>query len=108
VTKTGDAAREPGWKRTVRRLYFAAFALVFVETAAMLYVFHETFESGAPTPEGVRTEALINHGETRYVAPADKAFADRLFDVALIAIPSLIAAALFAHFVLRVRLFDRR
>jgi hypothetical protein len=98
---------EPAWKRTVRRLYFAAFALVFVETVAMLYVTHAAFEAGALAPEGVKTEALINHGERRYVSVEDKAFADRMFDIASIAIPSLVGAAFFAHFVLGVRLFGR-
>jgi hypothetical protein len=95
---------EPRWKVITKYVFIAAFLAVWLEGVTFFYVFDRTIRAGSPTPTAERSIAFKNKGVTVYITPAEKQRIDQLQGLMLVGIPSIMAASLFLHFVLKIRI----
>lgn len=93
-------------QRLVHRIFIACFVAVFFISVGAFAVFSIVWRSAAKHPEGRRTAALVNHGQTAYVTPQEKFVVDLLETLMLAGIVSVMAGGLIIDRWMGVPLFS--
>ncbi len=95
---------EPRWKVITKYVFIAAFLAVWLEGVTFFYVYDRTIRAGSPTPTVERSVAFKNKGVTVYITSAEKQLIDQLQRFMFVGIPAVMAASVFLHFVLKIRI----
>jgi hypothetical protein len=98
---------ESHWSRTARKMLGYAFMLVLLAGAFSFCYFYLLMLRGSPTPTPSETEPLSIHGSIVYVTLFEKRTLNWLWMFFFAGMPALGMAALFFHFVLRIKLFSK-
>ena len=96
---------QPNWRLWARRIYSAAFMVIWLEFLAFLYHHGITFRGGVATPNAVMNTAMSDHGHTVYVTAAEFARDQTLMEIGMIGMFSVVISGLILHFILRVPVF---
>jgi len=95
----------PRWHALVRMACTVLFVVAWLDFMAFFYVSGQAFQHGSTTPTAMQTEPMKDHGTVVYVTPDEKARVD-LLEQGQVGIPIAIGLALFAHFVLGVKIIS--
>jgi len=93
----------PRWHALIRIVCTVVFVAAWLDFAAFFYLSGQLLQHGSPTLTGTQTAPLRDHGTIVYVTPEDKAWLD-LLELGQAGIPIAIGLALFAQFVLGVKI----
>jgi hypothetical protein len=81
------------------------FVVAWLDFMAFFYVSGQAFQHGSRTPTTTQTEPMQEHGTIVYVTPDEKTQVE-LLEQGQVGIPVAIGLALFAHFVLGVKIIS--
>ncbi len=101
-------AGEPRWHRTVRILYTVAFFLVWLEGVGCFLYFRSLANAGSPVATPELAAGIVSHGHTFYVAASQKRIYDLLLTTMGAGIPAIMLSGFVLHYVVGVRIFNRR
>jgi hypothetical protein len=95
----------PQWHALVRMACTILFVVAWLDFMAFFYLSGQALQHGSPTPTAAQTAPMQDHGTVVYVTQDEKARVD-LLEQGQVGIPIAIGLALFAHFVLGVKIIS--
>ena len=99
---------EPLWHRRVRITFMIAFLLVWLEAVACFGYFRMLLRKGSPVATPEIAAAIVNHSRIFYVTVGQKQLYDLLLRAMMIGIPGIMLTGVILHFVVGVKIFQRR
>jgi hypothetical protein len=105
VSEARPGPAVPRWHALVRLVCTVLFVVAWLDFMAFFYVSGQAFQHGSRTPTATQTEPMQDHGTVVYVTRDEKVRVD-LLEQGQVGIPIAIGLALFAHFVLGVKIIS--
>ena len=107
-TPTPPGQPEPGWKVLLRRVFLTFFFVLWGSGVLLFFTMVRAHNAGESRPTATHTVPLTQHGNTKYVTPAEQHRIGLLLRTLVIGLPGELLFGVILYFGFRVNVWGNK